>query len=314
MVFDYFGTVEKLKQEVDAVKERLDSRYLELLGPEQFAKLERIANRVLSRDAYFDNPADYMRATGETRDWSLPCHCFGTILSETPVKKGIQMNGIVSSAFYLSEDALKKGAKFYNGLSNADQYLPVYVHEFDHFVFSSLQNPSIEIVSGILTPERFNDPMDIRALAKRLEHANIPANEKVMAMRVAIIEYTLKEISELGTRFMDTEVLRPLGVKTSVELMDLSAPVIGSVRINGVDSEFKYQIAGNPFHGMDKSQIIPGLLEWQKHIRFQFKDPIVDEFFQSLHGIKYQYLPFKEYLRRDKKHERRERRLAMKIK
>ena len=65
MVLIYKGTVDSLVQQVGKYKDRINERYQQVLGDENYKKLESIAQRVLVPESFFNTYEELQRFTRE---------------------------------------------------------------------------------------------------------------------------------------------------------------------------------------------------------------------------------------------------------
>lgn len=144
MVILYKGKLKNLQEELEKSQDKLNQRYIEVLGEDRAKKVKEIAERILIEESFFDDVeelSDYLglkeqRIEKDTSNKMLLSTASDQASLEIDLEGRVKDKKIrTAPLFYISEDGFKHSgsAKF------TENILASYIHEFNHFIFYALQ-------------------------------------------------------------------------------------------------------------------------------------------------------------------------------
>lgn len=308
MALIYRGNVERLAGEVEKARENINQRYLEILGPKKYEKLERTANRVLTPESFFNSPEEYHAFFGGRQ---IPADSSSKLIFASKVDPRTDKSGrLVSNqakvgyGFYVSEDSFK-----HSGSSRVtENILASYVHEFDHFVLSALQKTPLYLAGVILSED--TGPVENQAhllnLTRRLQGEDLSIDEKTRQMTLASSTYALYDIWENSTRILDKMVLDSIGIEIPLSWRGTDRKY-GVFGIPQIPKGFAVPVSGDPFRGLEDQEVIDRILDWQNHFQLTTRMPYIENIYDSLGNLNVQTLSVNELVRQSKKPKRNRR-------
>jgi hypothetical protein len=282
MVLVYHGTVPRLIEEAKEYEGRLNARYLEILGKDRYARLDRLVDKFLTPDCFFNSKKEFGRMFGEDISGGNSSKLiFITDVSPNRTSTGRLKvkQAKVAYGFYVNEDSFRN-----SGSANmTDKIIATYVHEFDHFALSILQNPPLPLALPILIDNlgRMEDQNDVFGLASKLGRLDMPISKKVEQMTFGISAYCLTDVWESATRILDKMVLESIGIEVPLEWRG-KRRIRKEFRIPGVPTRFSIPSGGDPFLGHNDQGIVDMILKWPDYFSPIMRLSHMDGFYDSL--------------------------------
>jgi hypothetical protein len=286
MVLVYHGTVPRLIEEAKEYEDRLNARYLEILGKDRYARLDRLVDKFLTSDCFFNSKKEFGRMFGEDISGGNSSKLiFITDVSPNRASTGRLKvkQAKVAYGFYVNEDSFRN-----SGSANiTDKIIATYVHEFDHFVLSILQNPPLPLALPILTDAfgSMENQSDVFGLASKLGDSDIPIPKKVEQMTLGLSAYCLTDVWESATRILDKMVLESIGIEVPLEWRG-KRRIRKEFNIQGVPTRFLIPSGGDPFLGQNDQKIVDMILKWPDYFSPTMRVPYMDNFYDSLKGLR----------------------------
>lgn len=275
----YLGKVEKLAEEVEKHKKRINEAYYEFLGQEMYEKLERVAAKVLTPRSFFNTVDELNEYLGE----KLPASSSNKLSLACVSDAKMQKNGSVKRAkfwmapgFYISEE----GFKHSGSADYSDNILASYIHEFDHFVWFACQKAPAYLLEVVVADE-LNPrllPLNLNDYAEQLFQEAWPKDELLRRLKLAIISTSFNENHEKATRILDKNVLNRLGISTRLGWRHVKRQYSPIFLPNGAIA--MYPTGGDPFAGETDQSLINMFLDWERSM-----NPVqAEEFHMNLFG------------------------------
>lgn len=286
MAFQYHGKVEKLAREVDLFKDRINQAYKDILGNKRYARLEKIANQVLVPQSYFEAPEDIKKYTGEEIPPGFragPTYFVRNKFNLSRFRKKLK-SIVVAPSFYLSEESLRES--HYHASDSTYPYLPTYVHEFNHFVFSVLQShPLASVDLSYEEEQEVRNPKDFKRFVENLGTKKIKGKEKMQRIHGVLAADRLHKFSEDGTRILDSLIADYL--RGRLVLRWRNKPIqYCTINVLGIPEPFNLPITeGDMFEGVSNLKAVEQLINWQDHFHLYFDNPRILKRIQELKKI-----------------------------
>jgi hypothetical protein len=307
MVIVYHGGVKAIKDELAEVKETLDKRYVEVLGQQRAHKVKATADRLLSRECYFDNPEQYNQFFAGAAE--IPEDACNKLLIACLEDITIQEDGRIkkrkvktSPGFYIGEHAFE-----HSGSSRfTDRPIASYVHEFNHFIWYALQKTPIYLIDMSLKAhlDIREHPFDIGNYLQRLMKE--PHSRDEFSKRLVLAQYTqlMTEMYEKSNQVLDHAILESIGI-------DVPLPWRGQRR--GVTMPlplpdgrmFVMGKGGDPFKGLDDKEVIDRVIQWETYMGQVMRNRYIDNLIDSVRHFKVRRLPLKEIVRQEGNHKKK---------
>jgi len=311
MPFQYQGNLESLAREVESSKDRVNSVYLNLLGKEKFTQLRDLSHRLLTPDCFFEDYGQIMRQMGydgeemNSGTGSSSCNFLTTFSQLSPNCKIDPSCGKTGVAFFVSEDSLKKGRSY----QITGKQIAGYVHEFDHFVISSLQSHLLEMAHGVIGVYVGNvgNAQKLMEVVKRVGTGNHPVEdkEKVIALAGLACQYNL--FCEQATRILDQNVLASLGINYDLPWRNKD-PVYGRILVTpSPKMVLKILNDGDPFNGMTDTEAIDKMINWENFFQSPCDSIYSKNLLDSIKKTKTTLVPFRDYIKDIRKKSRKRR-------
>lgn len=268
MVIIYLGKVENVRQDLAKEQDRLNQRYIEVLGEEKAKRVKDIANRILTPESFMDTREAYIPLYGKPLPENAPCNFSMAALSDLEVR----LNGEIkerkvktSPLFHISDEAFR-----HSGYSKVtDRILATYIHEYNHFIFYALQNPPVFVANYFLynhlKPRK--KPFDLEDYAQQLREEEISGQEKMKKLVIASHASLIEDAYEQATRVLDKSILEGVGIDISLpwrgmprSFKPIQLPT-GQIMATGC--------GGDMYRGLDDKEVIKRFIEWNQYFNQQ---------------------------------------------
>jgi len=301
MTFVYVGNVEKLRNEVAEYQDRINDRYRELLGSNRFQKLEDVVKKVLTPNSFFNTLEDFQKifpgvktsGTGSSNNFSI-----SSVRPEI-YENGrlVESSGMVSSAFYISEDSFAKSAS----ATFTDKIIGGYIHEFNHFVAFALQERPLELITAVvnnLIGEYYNSPDKVIKLIEAQSTNQNTQNRRELLNLVALA-YQYDFQTERTTRILDKNVLDSIGIKVNHSWRDKDLKMAHLTPRYDKGMTIKLLIDGDPFKGVDDKEVINRALDWETNFKPINEYHFSDQFLDSIKCLTLEKVSLDDFLKRN---------------
>ena len=300
MVLVYQGDYERLAEEVREHKPALDKAYWRVLGLKETAKLERVANRILTPDCFFSNPDKInTRLERECATHTSPSRfLFLTDYDSETDKTGRIKNrkASVSGAFYVSESSLKH--------SSYDTPISTFVHEFNHFVPVAIQRTPIYLALQYLSSKtgQIRSPDDLLSLVRRLKKEKIPKHEKATRVYLGMHNLMLYDMWEKATRVLDKLIQASIGINIPLPWRGKPKEIM-TIKPSDLKEHLAFRVAGDPFIGLSDMEVVRRIMDWENYFNpIEFRNngsnkiPHARTFFESLKGVSVEKLALPDFI------------------
>jgi len=296
MAFKYLGKLESLGKEVAEAQEAINARYREILGEEQYRKLEDASRRLLTPSSFFDNVHDVKSRLGgilpeDTSNKMILATIADTTVNESGVIKVPKIR--TAPAFYISD----KGFENSGTAGFTEKPIASYVHEFDHFVWYALQRVPLYLAQGFISDKAKpkNTTMSVPEFMIQLMQEYPLANEEALD-RLIIYSFanSIREIFEKSNRILDKQVLSSIGVDVPLSWRDQPREyqyVPTQIGMLGLP------IGGDPFTDLDDQEVIRRAINWPDHLNPFAHREYSDNVLKSIQSVKVTRLPLDEIIK-----------------
>ncbi len=283
MVLVYHGKLEHLAQEVAEVREAIDRRYAEILGPQRAQLVESTARRILGSDSYFDDihtfnrkfqqhiPEDDPNKMLLLADSEFHIAANGTVL-EHKVRTGV--------GFYISDRGFEhSGSKRFT-----ERAVASYIHEFDHFIWYALQKVpmySLHLFLGEYAPQE-----GLPIYLQKLDQQDLPVEEKKHRLSLASFHTLMTEMYEKSNRILDRMVLKYIGIEVPLPWRHQERK-FRTVYLQSIHTVVAEPVEGDPFKALSDQEALERVLQWEKYMNlFMGKTEFMHNLIRSLTKVK----------------------------
>ncbi len=287
----YRGNCFALKSLMLRKQEQLNQRYKELLGEENYKRLEAANEQTLTPESFYSDRHRYRREVGSS-----------------PLGQDFYFGAYYLSGFALDENGAAKEASvksapvFFTLPQPADdqELLAKYVRLFNKYVLYALQEPPVDLViiaaqSNVpFTPS--SDVSQMNASLEKLGRQPIEKLAQYIDLAVTFLSY--QELYAAATEILDNLVLQPFNIAKPLlwrnKPREYTTFALTSA-LMPTEIQFTMPSEGDAFYGMDDMQAVADFLNWHKN-GFNAGE-YVQNLLRSVKAMKVERLPISELLR-----------------
>ncbi len=297
MALIYRGNVKSLEEQVNEYRDVINQRYREILGDENYEKLQKRANRLLVPECFFDSVEELNRVSIEKLSEHTPSKLL--FLSNADLKldnegRIKEKNASVAFGFYINDESFKN-----SGSSQfTDKVIASYIHEYDHFIYGVLQKVPFYLSRACITTEFGYSPVkfnDLSLIANSILESDIPIQDKRNKIFLALNAYTMNDIWERSTRIFDKQILESIGIPLELDWRGIDRKYRGKFL-----EELKLVIAvpsgGDPYKSLSDKEVVRRTIEWEKYMNPVLKYQFIDNFYDSLREFKVNLMSIPELI------------------
>ena len=292
MALIYKGTVDSLVQQVGKYKDRINERYQQVLGDENYKKLESIAQRVLVPESFFNTYEELQRFTRE----NIPIETPSKFMILTDSSLTVDESGKIKEkkaragfGFYINEESFK-----YSGSSHiSEKIIASYIHEFDHFVYGALQKTPMYLVRNTIVKQLGYGPVQLENLNEylfKIEKEKSPLEIRKNKGILAIQSYIMEEMWENSTRILDKLILESIGITVSLPFRNKERRY-GMNYFEGLNSIIQIPLEGDLFRGLGDNEVVHRVIKWDEYMNLigtcAKRDYLIN-FWESLKQIQFE--------------------------
>jgi len=308
MAFKYLGAWKELAREVEKHKDAINARYREVLGEDNYKKLDEASKRLLTPKSFFDNAEKWEARFKQTLPENAPNNMTlagtgGTILEIGDDGSLVDKKIRTAVTFYISEEGFRNSgsAQF------TDKPIASYVHEFDHFATYVLQKVPLYLANMALfgKAKPSNTSAGLVAFLEELKEEPETLKRKQRAI-LGLQAFTLQDMYEHGNKILDKQILDAIGIPVDLPW-------------RGRQKEFDYfpispdlmltfPISGDSFRKCDDREAVHAFLEWENTLQSSLHLPYYGNFLDSLADLRVSRVPIDEIHGNRKKKKKKDRR------
>lgn len=308
MVIIYHGNVPSIKEGLAKAQDKLNARYVQLLGEERAQQVDAVATRVLTPYSFFDDRATVKRRLHD----ELPANASNKMVLVTPSSGQLDASGGIrerkvqtSIGFYISETGFHHSGSAHF----TEDALASYVHEFDHFIWYALQR-----VPFYLAKFFCEDQFDAREAKGRglegyiqyLSLLNLPLAEKEKRLKFSLLSHTMTEVYEHSTRILDKLVLESIGIDVPLSWRgrEIAYRYKPNPFVLDKPEIFQIPVGGDIFRNVDDQDVISLVLDWETSFRYLMRYIPIRNLMDSLRTLKVSKLSLQEMKALERKKKR----------
>jgi hypothetical protein len=304
MVFEYYGNFEELRKEVYQYKDTIDRSYFDFLGKERFQRLEDTISRILSPDNFFEDPEKFKRSLNQklpVNENQTSQQMFIHTISGLDDKWRINVSeGNATHAFYINKQSVLNGSSYLE----TGRLISSYIHEFDHFIISILQDPPQELLINL---RGFSSPIPLTKLDNLMQfmqaigssNCNHPIVEKEKYISLAVLSFQYHAFSERSVNILDRNISRNIGI-------DFDIPWRGNkpkyTLINAGDLNFNLPHPNSDFfYGLNDKETIDKIINWRDNFKPYLDTEFIRDYINKISKIKVRLISMSEMKKKIRK-------------
>ncbi|GEM_PF-5975983 len=295
MVFVYYGQDPEMINRVKAVKDRLNERYYEILGDNNYEKLQGVVDRTLVPGSFIESVKDIK----EVLDQELPENTSNKFFvgcsddkletdKEWRVKKGKIRT---CPGFYISREGFTNSS--YSQIS--DDPVTSYIHEFDHFIWYALQDVPLYLANLVIQSKLdFNSNGESFKALEKIMGSNDPNPKKIEDLMTLTSYRLINDIYEGSNRILDKMVMSSIGINVPLEWRHQPKRYV--LIPTNLGAAITFPAFGDNFAGLSDDEVVRKVLKWEEHFSLMSSFPNVKNLIESLKGVRVSRVPITDIL------------------